>query len=263
MPNITLDSVLYFYQSHGAASKTNPAVVFLHGSGGDSSVWSGQLKALSDRLRVIAPDLPGHGQSQGNPADTPEEYALWLKALIESLHLPSFILVGHSLGGIIAQQFASMFPETLQGLILIGTGMCFEIQNEYLDMLHQDFDTACLISCRQAYTAKMPPDMLRNSLKMLRRNGAETLSRDLTLCANFNSTAWVHTLSTPCLIMCGTDDAITPCSLSQQLSHKISGSTLTCIDTTGHMVMQEQPDLFNNELLLFIEKNCQPHAQSS
>lgn len=256
MPTITLHSEHYFFQTQGANSTANPALVLLHGSGGDSSIWSGQIEALSDTCRVIAVDLPGHGQSQGNAAHEPEEYANWLKMLLESLNLPPFILAGHSLGGIIAQQFAHMFPDTLRGLILIGTGMHFEIPSVYLDILKKEFSTACSISCRQAYATQMNPDMIEHGLSMLHRNGPETLSSDLLLCSNFDSTAWAHTLSMPCLIMCGTHDAITPCSLSQQIAHAITGSTLKKIDAAGHMVMQEQPDAFNKEISLFIKKNC-------
>jgi pimeloyl-ACP methyl ester carboxylesterase len=256
MPNIQINSEDCFFRTQGTYSARKPAVLLLHGSGGDSSVWHDQLDGLSNERHVIAPDLPGHGQSRGTAAHTPEAYASWLALLTEALQLQRFILAGHSLGGIIAQQFARMFPEKLQGLILIGTGMRFEIQQEYLDMLGHDFHTACMISCRQAYAAPTPPAMLAKGLNMLRLNGPETLERDLRLCAQFDSTSWAHTLTMPCLILCGTDDAITPCSLSQGLSGAISNSILKCFDAAGHMVMQEQPRQFNREVSLFITTYC-------
>jgi len=250
----------YFYQSQGTRSATNPALVLLHGSGGDSSVWAAQIESLSENHHVIAPDLPGHGQSQGKPARELQEYVNWLKMLIESLKLPSFVLAGHSLGGNIAQQFAHMFPDSLRGLILIGSGMRFDISSEYLAMLRQDFDAACRLSSQQAYAAPMPIVMLEKGRNMLRRNGPETLLRDLSLCGDFDSTAWAHTISMPCLIMCGEQDAITPCSLSQQLAHVLPNSTLKNIHAAGHMVMQEQPVFFNKEVSLFIKKRCGANA---
>ncbi len=260
MPNITLNSIQYFYQSQGTRSETNPALVLLHGSGGDSSVWTAQIEALSENHHVIAPDLPGHGQSQGKPAREPQEYANWLKLLTESLKLSSFVLAGHSLGGSIAQQFAHMFPDSLRGLILIGSGMSFDIPSEYLAMLRQDFDAACTLSSQQAYAAPMPTAMLENGRNMLRRNGPETLLRDLLFCGDFDSTAWAHTITMPCLVMCGEQDAITPYSLSQQLIHVLPNSILKSIHAAGHMVMQEQPNLFNKEVSLFIKKRCGENA---
>jgi pimeloyl-ACP methyl ester carboxylesterase len=256
MPNITLNSAHYFFQSHGSLSAKRPTLVLLHGSGGDSSVWHAQLKALSDMARVITVDLPGHGQSQGNPADTLEEYVNWLKLLIDALNLPPFVLAGHSLGSIITQQFARTFPETLQGIVLVGSGMRFEIQPDYLELLKHDFNAACLLSCQQAYAPGVPVPLRENGLAMLRRNGAKTLLRDLSLCAGFDSTAWAQTLSMPCLIMCGTQDVLTPCALSHQLAEAITDSTLKLINASGHMVMQEQPMLFNKEVSLYIEQKC-------
>lgn len=190
-----------------------------------------------------------------------EAYADWLKLLIDALNLNVFVLAGHSLGGIIAQQFARMFPGMLKGLVLIGTGMRFAIPTGYLDMLHQDFTEACLISSRQAFAAHLPSDMLERGLAMLHRNGPEVLLCDLSICAGFDSTAWAQKLAMPCLIICGKQDAITPCALSHELAKAISDSTLKLIDKSGHMVMQEQPDLFNREISLFIEKTCQVNAK--
>jgi pimeloyl-ACP methyl ester carboxylesterase len=260
MPNILLNSIKYFFQSQGTHSETKPALILLHGSGGDSSVWIKQLDALSETLHVIVPDLPGHGHSKNGFIYDTEAYACWLKLLTDALNISSFVLAGHSLGGIIAQQFARMFPEMLKGLVLIGTGMRFTIPPGYLNMLNQDFATACLISCKQAFAAHMPSDMLERGLAMLQRNGPEVLLRDLTLCAGFDSTAWAQKLTMPCLIICGQQDVITPYALSHELSKAITDSRLKLIDESGHMVMQEQPEIFNKEISVFMETTCRAYA---
>jgi 3-oxoadipate enol-lactonase len=91
---------------------------------------------------------------------------------------------------------------------------------------------------------------------MLHRNGPEVLLRDLSLCAGFDNTAWAQKLAMPCLIICGKQDVITPYALSHELSKAITGSTLKLIDESGHMVMQEQPEIFNKEISLFMETTC-------
>ena len=260
MPTIRLNSVQYHFRSQGLQHADQPALVLLHGSGGDSSVWEYQLAGLADRRPVIAVDLPGHGRSQGSIVHDTEAYAEWLKLLTDALNLSAFVLAGHSLGGIIAQQFARTFPEMLKGLVLIGTGMRFIIPTGYLDMLDQDFATACVISCKQAFAAHMNADMLGRGLAMLHRNGPDVLLRDLSLCAGFDSTAWARKLAMPCLIICGKQDVITPYALSHELTKAITGSTLKLIDESGHMVMQEQPEIFNKEISLFIETTCRAYA---
>ena len=90
--------------------------------------------------------------------------------------------------------------------------------------------------------------------------GPEVLQRDLSLCAGFDSTAWIQSLAMPCLIICGKQDVITPYALAHELSQAITGSTLKLIDESGHMVMQEQPEIFNKEISLFMETTCRAYA---
>ena len=260
MPTVTLNSRKYFYCSRGPAASEQPPLLLLHGSGGDSTVWDEQIEALANKHTVIAPDLPGHGKSAGGPLPGPAEYADWLKQLIESLNFSSFVLAGHSMGGIIAQHYARMFPDKLKGLVLIGTGMHFDIPQDYKDMLRQDFEAACRVSGTQAYAGEISDAMLESGLAMLRRNGPETLARDLELCNNFDSTDWCNALSVACLIICGKQDSITPVNLSCELAQAINGSTLKTIEASGHMVMQEQPESFNTAVLEFVNKQCRPIA---
>ena len=259
MPSMTIDDADYFYASAGSASAMHPALVLLHGSGGDSSVWHEQIAALAGGQHVIAVDLPGHGQSGGTPAASAEHHARWLKLLAEALDLPAFVLAGHSMGGCIAQQFAHMYPEALAGLILAGTGLRFEIPAGYFDLLRHDFDEACMVSCRQAYACAMAASVIERGCAMLHRNGPGVLKSDLELCAAFDGTPWAHGISLPCLILCGELDAITPRALSERLAITIPGSCLACIPNAGHMVMQEQPELFNRAVADFIaEQSCEP-----
>lgn len=260
MPVVILNSHHCYYAERNNAREESPVIVLLHGSGGDNTVWNQQIEALAGVCRVIAPDLPGHGQSTGTAAVSAEEYAEWLSQFARSLNLPPFVLAGHSMGGIIAQEFAHLFPDMLQALVLAATSMHLEVPHEYQAMLEQDFEAACRVSAAQAYAAQMPDDMLESGLEMLRRNGPATLRRDLALCNGFDSTPWCGTLSLPCLIICGRQDSITPCSHSQDLARTIAGSTLKTVEASGHMIMQEQPEIFNREIKRFIHETCRPEV---
>lgn len=260
MPRITVDDVQFFYTAQGPASAQPPHLVLLHGSGGDSSIWHAQIAALAVERRVLAVDLPGHGQSGGKPAACAEHYARWLKLLTKALGLHEFVLAGHSMGGCVAQQFARMYPEALKGLILAGTGLRFEIPAGYRELLSQNFDEACMVSCQQAYAGPVTVDVIERGRAMLLRNGPGVLARDIKLCTDFDSTAWAQSLALPCLILCGAQDTITPCAHSRRLADAISGSTLRCIEAAGHMVMQEQPELFNREISGFMAHLCRANS---
>jgi pimeloyl-ACP methyl ester carboxylesterase len=97
-------------------------VVFVHGYGGDSEQWSAQLAHLRPTRRVVALDLRGHGKS-GAPANNDyavESLAADIGAVVDSLHLDRFVLVGHSMGGAAAIAYAAAHPDRVAGLVMVG-----------------------------------------------------------------------------------------------------------------------------------------------
>lgn len=102
---------------------SGPAVLFIHGLISDHRTWNAAMQALAGAHRVIAPDLLGHGESVGSPGDySLGAHAAALRDLLDLLELDRVTLVGHSLGGGIAMQFAYLFPERVRGLVLVSSG---------------------------------------------------------------------------------------------------------------------------------------------
>ena len=102
---------------------TGPLVVLLHGIAGSSATWTDIIPRLSDHHTVIAPDLLGHGESAKPPGDySLGAYANLIRDLLEALDQPSGTIVGHSLGGGVALQFAYQFPERCERLVLVSSG---------------------------------------------------------------------------------------------------------------------------------------------
>src|SRR5688572_12971000 len=119
MPQVELHGQPFNYHLLGEG----PAVVLIHGITSSSRTWRAVMEPLAEHHTVIAPDLPGHGRS-GKPRGDYSlgAYASSLRDLLALLDIKHATIVGHSLGGGIAMQFAYQFPERLERLVLVDSG---------------------------------------------------------------------------------------------------------------------------------------------
>jgi pimeloyl-ACP methyl ester carboxylesterase len=251
MPYTTINGNRVFYRKSKKTNNTKKTIIFIHGSGGDGFVWEYQLNGLSEFITVIIPDLPGHGKSEGLCFGSAKDYAGWINDFAESLNLSSFYLAGHSLGGAVAQEFATTCPEKTEGLILVGTGLCFDISKKYMELLQTDFKAAINISCKRAFTGKVSEELYKKGYEMLLENGENTLYKDMVACESFDGSGFLLSKN-PCLILCGQEDRITNPELSRQLSKQIDKSTLHIVPEAGHMVMIEAPEITNRAIENFV-----------
>lgn len=107
------------YERAGAG----PAILLVHGIAGDSSEWAPVIDRLAGSFDVIAPDLPGHGQSRRLRGDhSIGAFACWLRDLLEALDVERATFVGHSLGGGVVMQFAYQFPQYVERMVLVSSG---------------------------------------------------------------------------------------------------------------------------------------------
>ncbi len=115
--------VLHGYRRAYRMMGSGPALLLLHGLGCDSTTWTPVMAELSKRFTVIAPDLLGHGASDKPNADySLGGYANGMRDLLTVLGIDRVTVVGHSLGGGIAMQFAYQYPERTERVALISTG---------------------------------------------------------------------------------------------------------------------------------------------
>jgi pimeloyl-ACP methyl ester carboxylesterase len=100
-----------------------PPVVLVHGLMSSHATWNGQIDRLAAAHRVLAPDLPGHGESDKGLGDySLSAHAAAIRDLIDHLDIERVTLVGHSLGGGVAMQFAYLFPDRMSRLVLVSSG---------------------------------------------------------------------------------------------------------------------------------------------
>ena len=114
---------IHGYRRAFRVAGSGPAILLIHGIGDNSTTWSTVQSKLAQRFTVIAPDLLGHGKSDKPRADySVAAYANGMRDLLSVLDIERVTVVGHSLGGGVAMQFAYQFPQLVDRLILVGAG---------------------------------------------------------------------------------------------------------------------------------------------
>ena len=119
MPTTQTNGIGTYYEQQGAG----PPIVFIHGAIMDHRMWATQVDALKDEFTTVAYDVRGHGRTGGSdvPTYTVDLYVEDLDALLTALDLEAVVLCGLSLGGCIAQVYASTYPEKVTGLVFADT----------------------------------------------------------------------------------------------------------------------------------------------
>src|SRR3954462_2007324 len=114
---------IHGYRRAFRVAGSGPAILLIHGIGDNSTTWSTVQTKLAQRFTVIAPDLLGHGKSDKPRADySVAAYANGMRDLLSVLDIERATIVGHSLGGGVAMQFAYQYPERCERLVLVATG---------------------------------------------------------------------------------------------------------------------------------------------
>jgi len=247
MPELTIDGSLVHYRQSSRTPPGAMAMVCLHGSGADSIVWSAQLSRLRRKYAIIAPDLPGHGCSEGITLESAADYAAWLHEFTQALELKRFLLVGHSFGGAVAQEFARSYSEQVAGLVLIGTGTRFKFSGTYRELFDKGFDPEDPAARQQI------PEQFREAFSFLKNNSSPALHADLMAAGRFDSRDWLGALTVPALVVRGANDCVTPPDMPAELANMLPNAELVTIGDAGHVVMLEARDAFNDRVSTFFE----------
>lgn len=233
---------LYFKEYAAGLNPAGPPLVLVHGAGGDLMQWPGDLRRLPGR-RVFAVDLPGHGNTGGEPCADITAYAEALRTWAVQLGLPPFVLAGHSMGGAIAIEFALRHEGKLAGLVLLSTGARLRVAPQILAGIQTDFDATVDLLVKWMYGEGADPNLLRLGARRLREVPPQVLHADFAACDAFDRRADVGRIRLPALILCGDSDVMTPLKSSEYLRDQIASSELAVLPGGGHMVALQQPQV--------------------
>ncbi len=244
-------SIYYFASKQ--AQPDQPAIVLIHGAGGNHLHWPHQLRRLKS-YRVFAPDLPGHGKSSGLGEQAIDKYAAVVADWMAAIELEQAVIVGHSMGGAIAQTMAVQFPQLVSKLVLISTGAVLSVNTDLLHLLSTPASTPAAIDSvvKWSYARGTDEKLLEQARTQLNETRTSVIYGDYLACNNFNLTAELPNISTSTLVLCGEMDKMTPPDLSKQLAANIPHATLSLFPGGGHMLMLEQPEAVASALADFV-----------
>jgi pimeloyl-ACP methyl ester carboxylesterase len=252
MPTVMISNAPIHYQLHRiGAQPDNPPLVLVHGAGGNSMHWPGELRRLPGHT-VYALDLSGHGKSGGAGRADIRAYADVVRGFVEALALSPCVLAGHSMGGAIVLEYALRYPERPAGLILIGTGAKLRVAPELMAGVLADPAGTAEILAQWAHGEHIDAHVLRLYARRVREVNPQVIHDDFAACDTFDRRADVNRISIPSLILCGEADRMTPVKFSQFLHEQIAGSRLVVVPGAGHMVMLERPGVVTEEVGHFL-----------
>jgi pimeloyl-ACP methyl ester carboxylesterase len=236
-------------------SEKDPALLLLHGAGGDVSIWDEQARYFAGRRRLFRLELPGHGQSGLPGEEHISDYAKWVRLAAGEL-FPSqpFVLVGHSMGGAIVLVLATKPPVEMKGIVLVGTGAKLGVTRAIFQMLTDNPEAFFQSMAEFAFSAQTPQALRERFVQATRQCSPAVILKDFRACDRFDIRNRLGDIRLPTLIITGKDDQLAPVRYAQYLHENIAGSHLVLIPNAGHMVMAEQPAMLNEALETFLDR---------
>ena len=259
MPYATIAGERTFYALYQGDVRGKRNLVLMHGAGGSHLDWPSSLRRLGG-ASVYALDLPGHGRTggTGRVLSLPKgrssiaAYRDILFAFLDTLSLDRAIVVGHSMGGAIALDFALHYPHRLAGLVLVGSGARLRVSPAILTGILSDFEATVDLIYDYAYGPGASEQLKRLGRQRMLKTSPEVLYGDYAACDAFDVMERLGEVHCPTLIIGGTADRLTPSKYSIYLRDHIPGAELVLVDAAGHMVMLERSEAVTRAISNFI-----------
>lgn len=256
--------------SYDQAGEGIITLIFIHGFPFDKSLWQAQLTHFESNYRVIAYDIRGFGKTTDNATEPSIQlFADDLIAFMDALRIEKAVICGLSMGGFIALNAISRFPERVEALVLCDT-LCHAdtiadrekryktiqtIENEglgpYADLFIKAVFHPDSITGKEQVVADVREIILSNEKRIV-------ISGLMVLAKRKETCYYLEKIQVPVLILCGKEDEVTPPEQSEFMHKAIAGSVLHLIEQAGHLSNIEQVTVFNAHLNEFLIKL--PHS---
>jgi 3-oxoadipate enol-lactonase len=252
----------FTYEAAGDPAKA--PLVFLHGIGGAARAWRGQVDGFGDRYRAIAWDMPGYGGSSQLAAVSIAALADALEDFLSQLGATKPVLVGHSIGGMIVQQWLVKYPDSASAVVLAQTSPAFgkadgDWQKSFIDARLGPLDGGeTMVSLAPTLVRELVGDDPDPSGVELARdcmaNVAEASYRASMLALlGFDQRQTLKDIRVPTLVLSGAKDKNAPAPMMAKMASFIPSASYVELEGVGHLVNLERPAAFNAALDQFLK----------
>lgn len=242
-------------------------VLMLHGIGGGHQAFTPQMRPLAERgLRALAWDMPGYGYSR---TVAPYTIACLADACLEMLTIVDaarVILVGHSMGGMVAQEIVACEPKAVAGLVLIGTTAAFgnaggDWQKQFIEARTAPLDAGKTMPelAQDLVENMVAPDadraVVAAAIASMSAVPEPTYRHALAALVQFDRRVELSQIAVPTLLVAGAEDRTASPAVMEKMARKIPGAKYSVVAGAGHLIHLEQADAFNRLLLGFLDEN--------
>jgi len=247
---------------HHEIEGAGPPIVFVHGLGATSNAWHAQRITLSKSYQVIVYDRSGSGRSQrAAKGYSVDAWTDELAGLLDHLSIPAAVVVGHSLGSMVAQRFAAKYASRTKALVLAGGEAEFSpAQKKALTDRAETIEAHGLIAVVDVWLTAVLSAATREAnaalaglvREMFLANDGRAYALQCLALRDGAVRSDQGNIVCPTLLMVGDQDPVTPISWQRQIAAGIADCRIRIIPNTAHMTMLESPAVFNTALLDFL-----------
>jgi pimeloyl-ACP methyl ester carboxylesterase len=255
MPFADIGSERIYYVERGrppAVPARGQPIVFVHGAGSSHLIWGQQVRALGQITHAVALDLPGHGRSSSPGRSSIGGYRDIVLGMLDTLEFERAVIVGHSMGGGIAQSLALSNPDRVAGLGLVGTGARLRVLPAIIDGVQKDLAHTARFVVEYSYAPTLDTTARERAVSDFLACPAAVTHDDYIACDHFDLMPRLGEIHAPTLVICGRQDRMTPVKYSEFLASNLWNAHLIVVEDAGHSVMIEKPEAVNQALFEFV-----------
>ena len=234
---------------------------FLHGVGGGHAAWDRQIPYFTHRgHRCVAWDQPGYGAA---PLVDPYDFAQVTKALRDEIREPA-VLVGHSMGGMVAQETYARYPDAISALVLSFTSPAFPASGDFADQfvaarvgpLDQGRSMAEIAAALMPKMRGTRSDAqgLELAQRVMAGIAPQTYRKAVRLLTSFDRRDNLANIRVPTLVVAGSDDLVAPPAILERMAKHIPGAEYVLLEGCGHLGPMDQPEAFNTVVERFLDR---------
>lgn len=237
--------------------ESGPALLLVHGFPLDRRIWQDVVSKLPESIRLILPDLRGHGKSALPPGPcTIDDYARDLLELMDRRSIPKFFMAGHSMAGYILFAIHRLAPDRIAGGALVSSRALPDNEDgrkgreATAQRAEKEGPGFLAASMPERAVGSAPPpgvlDTLRTVIRSAQGKGVAAASR--AMASRPDATPQLPKIAFPTVVFAGRGDKIVPPAESEAMAKAIPGAKLVWCEKSGHVPMLEEPELVAQEL---------------